>query len=175
MAITNWHRRRSLPWLGWLLTTYVLSISSSVAQVRHERIGVPQPALKEAGERFPAVSTAEGQNVRVVMSNVVNVTAEVASIACPLVVRFFDAEGTLIGSEQTAHVTPGASASVASPSRSGLVRATVTVVNFSDPKKACAVKTSLEVFDAHGGGTLFVIPSETCLGNGACSATMTPP
>jgi hypothetical protein len=161
--------------LGSLLTAYALSTTWSAAQVRHERIGVAPPIYKEGGERFPAVNIVEGQSVRVVMSNVLSATGEAASIACPLTIRFFDTEGAPLGSEQTARLMPGASASVVATSRSKLIRATVSVANFSDPKKACAVKTMLEVFDARSGGTLFVVPSAVCLGNGACSAPMTAP
>jgi hypothetical protein len=161
-------------WLGWLLAAYTLSPSWSAAQVRHERIGVPL-ATFAGGERFPAVNIVEGQNVRVVLSNVLGPTAEAASMACPLIVRFFDTEGALVGSEQNAHLMPGASATVTASSQPGLVRATVSVAKFSDPKRACGVKASLEVFDMRTGGTVLLIPSDTCIGNGACGTPMAPP
>ena len=164
-----------LVWLGWSLTAYTSLTSLAAAQVGHERVGVPLPVLGVGGERFAAVNVVVGENVRVVVSNVVNPTAEAKANACPLVIRFFDSKGALIGGEHSLAVAAGESGSVAGASQAGLIRAIVSVENFSDPKKICAVKTALELFDVRTGATRLVIPSEVCLGNAACGAPINPP
>jgi hypothetical protein len=133
------------------------------------------------GERFPAVNLAEGQNVRAVVSNVLIPDAATTPAACPVVVQFFDSNGSLVGDAKTVDLNPGSSASVAAKSASGMVRAIVSVhadpsnpSDVADPNGICAVRTTEEVFHRGSGQTLHVIPSVECLGNGACQAGLPP-
>lgn len=133
------------------------------------------------GERFPAVNLAEGQNVRALISNVLIPDAATTPAACPVVVQFFDSEGNLIGEAKTIDLNPGASASVAAKSASGMVRAIVSVHadpsnpgEVADPNGICAIRTTQEVFHRGSGQTHYVIPSVQCLGNGACEAGLPP-
>jgi hypothetical protein len=134
------------------------------------------------GERFPAVSLFDGQGVRVVLSNVLVPASGTTPTECPVLVRFFGADGALIGDARTVRLRPGASVSVPAAPSSGLVRAIVSVTadasnpnKIADPRGICAIRTTLEVFDVGTGRTLFLIPSSNaCLGNGACSATLPP-
>src|SRR6266481_2627941 len=88
------------------------------------------------GERFPAVSLIDGQGVRVVLSNVLVPAAGTTPSECPVLVRFFGADGTLIGDARTVRLKPGASVSVPAAPSSGLVRAIVSVTaDASNPNK----------------------------------------
>jgi uncharacterized cupredoxin-like copper-binding protein len=133
------------------------------------------------GERFAAVNLGEGQNLRAVVSNVLIPDAATTPAACPVVVQFFGADGSLVGSAKTVDLNPGTSASVAAKSESGMLRAIVSVhadasnpSEVADPGGICAIRTTEEVFHRGSGQTLQAIPSVECLGNGACEAGLPP-
>ena len=127
------------------------------------------------GERFAAVSVGAGQGLRAVVSNVVVPAAGAEIEACPVLVRFFGADGKLVGQAQTVQLMPGQSSSVSAPLVAALTRAVVSIVDFTDPHRMCAVRTSLELFDAHSGNAIAVITAGRCIGNGRCSTSMVAP
>jgi hypothetical protein len=121
------------------------------------------------GERFPAVTIIAGQGVA---ANVSNVLIPPPAAACPVAVSFFAGDGIQIGSTENIELKPGASISVtASSPAPGLVRAIVSIADTSRAEN-CALKTDLEVYDATSGATLFLVPSDECLGLAPCAVEL---
>jgi hypothetical protein len=88
-------------------------------------------------------------------------------------VRFFSANGSLIGKAQEVSLSAGASTSVdADPSATGLIRAILTVIDRveGDKEPGCAVKGTFELFDTKTGATVAAVPGAICLGDDACEA-----
>jgi hypothetical protein len=126
-----------------------------------------------AGERFAPVTLKAGQGARVTVANVLIPPADTKPPACPVVIRFFAGDGSLIGKAQEVPLKAGTSASVSAELPSaGLVRAIVSIKDFSDPEVACAVKSAFEVFDANSGATVSALAGQDCLGNGRCGASL---
>jgi hypothetical protein len=145
------------------LTLALLVLLGSAAAVLAALLPIIQ------GERFPAVTIVAGQGVA---ANVSNVLIPPPAAACPVAVSFFASDGSQIGSTQYTELKAGASASVtASSPAPGLVR---TIVSIADTSRAkdCALKADLEVFDATSGATLFLVPSDECLGLTPCAVEL---
>ena len=141
-----------------------------VAQQKNEGMGV----LRMAGERFAPVTLRAGQGARVLVANVLVPEADASPDPCPVLIRFFSGDGNLLGSTDVS-LPPGASRSVVAKARPGVIRAIVSVKDLADPDKICAVKATLELFNAGTGATLLIVASELCLGNGDCNVTLPAP
>lgn len=139
-----------------LLAVFVLAIGGSAAQSDE------LAASSRAGDtRFVALSLSDGQGVRAVISNVL-VPANGAHLTpCRVQVSFFNADGSLIGDATTVQLKPGESTSVPASDPVKLVRAVVSVADVADATKVCALRTSLEVFDAQTSTTFVVVPGES--------------
>lgn len=152
-----------------IITGLALCLFGTIQQAEARRI------VDTMGERFAPVTLQAGQNARVTVSNVLVPTNGSRPADCPVLVRFFDAGGTLLGSGKEANLKAGASTSISAESSSaGLVRAIVSIKGFADPQSVCAIKASLEVFDVGTGATQAALAGQDCLGNGACSAPLAP-
>ena len=161
-SITKYHH------LG-IITGLALCLFGTIQQAEARRI------VDTMGERFAPVTLQAGQNARVTVSNVLVPTNGSKPADCPVLVRFFDAGGTLLGSGKEANLKAGASTSISAESSSaGLVRAIVSIKGFADPQSVCAIKASFEVFDVGTGATQAALAGQDCLGNGACSAPLAP-
>jgi hypothetical protein len=137
-----------------------LAISGSAGQAG-ELAALP----RAEGARFAAMSLAKDQGMRVVVSNVL-VPANGTHLApCQVQVRFFSADGSLIGGATTVQLKAGESTSVSASNPSKLVRATVNIGDVVDSAKLCSLKTSVEVFDVQTGVTFVSIPGESVDGN----------
>jgi len=149
---------------SWLM---ILALSASSALTAQQQ-----------AERFAPVSVVIGQGVRVLVANVRVPDAGAPTDACPVVVRFFAADGTPIGADQNVSLSPGASISVAAASISvpaslaAVVRAIVSLAGSSDPGSLCALKSGVEVFDIRTSATMFIVPGKSCLGAAACSTPL---
>jgi hypothetical protein len=152
--------------LGFIVTVAVLA-GSTIYPAEARNIVDP------VGERFAAVTLQVGQNARVTVSNVLVPPQGAPHADCPVIVRFFAADGALLGSEKEVDLKAGASTSiVAEGASAGLVRAIVSLKG--DPQSVCAIKASVEVFDAKTGATQAALPGKECIGNGECSAPLPP-
>jgi len=123
-------------------------------------------------ETLAPVTVRNGQGIRVTLANVlIPASGTTPPAACPLLVRFFAADGSIIGRAQEMSIKPGVSSSVAAISPpAGVTRAIVSLKEgFDDPDGVCAIKTALETYAAKGA-TLSVISAQQCLGAGRCSA-----
>jgi hypothetical protein len=122
-------------------------------------------------ETLAPVTVRNGQGIRVTLANVlIPAPGTTTASACPLLVRFFAADGSIIGQAQEMSVEPGVSSFVAVMSPpAGVTRAIVLKAGFDDPQAVCAIKTALETYAATGA-TLSAIPTQQCLGAGRCSA-----
>ena len=122
------------------------------------------------GERFAPLTLIAGQGLSAAVSNVLIPKQAGAQTACPVEVRFFAADASLI-EVQSLQLPPGASASVPVQPAPGLYRTIVSLpADFADPDGICALKSDVDIFDAPSGGTLSVVPGQLCLGQGECSA-----
>jgi hypothetical protein len=149
-----------------IMTGLTLCLFVPIQQAEARRIVDPM------GERFAPVTLKAGQNARVTISNLLVPAIGSKPADCPVLVRFFDASGTLLGSEKDVNLKAGSSTSISAASSSaGLVRAIVSIKG--DPQSICAIK-AFEVFDADTGSTRAVLAGQDCLGNGACSAPLAP-
>ena len=123
-SITKYHH------LG-IITGLALCLFGTIQQAEARRI------VDTMGERFAPVTLQAGQNARVTVSNVLVPTNGSRPADCPVLVRFFDAGGTLLGSGKEANLKAGASTSISAESSSaGLVRAIVSI-------KGCGAKGAL--------------------------------
>jgi hypothetical protein len=95
--------------------------------------------------------------------------------SCQVTVNFFGADGALIGEPKTVQSKPEESKSVAASDPPRLVRAAVSVDHVTDSPQLCALKASLEVFDARTGTTFVSIPGEFINGNAECAPTAPAP
>jgi hypothetical protein len=107
-SITKYHH------LG-IITGLALCLFGTIQQAEARRI------VDTMGERCAPVTLQAGQNARVTVSNVLVPTNGSKPADCPVLVRFFDAGGTLLGSEKEANLKAGASTSISAESlRRGL-------------------------------------------------------
>lgn len=147
-----------------LLAALALSPGLTLADATHPP--------RQGGERFAAVSVTSGQGLRIVVANVRIPGAGEVTDACPFIVRFFGTDGSLIGAEQDLSLAPGTSMAVTVVGATGLVRAIVSLPNFADPSRICALRNTMEVFNASTSTTLFLVPGEACLGEVLCGAPL---
>jgi hypothetical protein len=138
-----------------LLTVLVLVIGGSAA--RSDELSA---SSRTGDTRFVAMSLSDGQGVRAVVSNVLAPTNGAHLTPCRVQVSFFNADGSLIGNVTTVQLKPGESASVPASHPLKLVRAVVSVVDVADAGKVCALRTSLEIFDAQTNTTFVMVPGE---------------
>jgi hypothetical protein len=117
------------------------------------------------GARFAAMSLAKDQGMRAIVSNVLVPANGSHPAPCQVQVRFFGADGSLIGEATTVQLKAGESTSVSASNPSKLVRATVNIGDVVDSAKPCLLKTSVEVFDVQTGVTFVSIPGESIDGN----------
>ena len=115
--------------------------------------------------RFAAMSLAKDQGMRAVVSNVLAPANGTHPAPCQVQVRFFGADGSLIGEATTVQLKAGESTSVSASNPTKLVRATVNIGDVVDGAKPCLLKTSVEVFDVQTGVTFVSIPGESIDGN----------
>ncbi len=123
-------------------------------------------------ETLAPVTIPNGQGIRVTLANVlIPAPGTTTAAACPLLVRFFAADGSIIGQAQEISVEPGVSSFVAAMSPpAGVTRGIVSLkAGFDDHQAVCAIKTALETYAATGA-TLSAIVTQQCLGAGRCSA-----
>lgn len=147
-----------------------LAIGSSAGQA--EELAA---SLRAEGTRFAAMSLADGQGVRAIVSNVLARTSATHLAPCQVQVSFFGADGSPIDSATTVQLNAGESTSVPASRPSKLVRATVSIGDVVDPANVCALRTSLEVFDVRTGTTFVTVPSEPVGSNSACSLSVAQP
>jgi hypothetical protein len=140
--------------------------SSAVQAIDLSVAGPPQAAA-----RFAAVSITESQGVRVIVSNVLEASNAPVSDPCPVEVRFVGADGALLGETRILQLDSGVSSSVSAVRPSSLVRAIVNIGEGSAAGKACAIRTSLEVFDAQTGTTFLSVPGESNVATRECITT----
>src|SRR6202021_1399490 len=137
-----------------------LAIGGSAGQAG-EVVALP----RAEGARFAAMSLAKDQGMRAIISNVLAPANGTHLAPCQVQVRFFGADGSLIGEATTLQLKAGESTSVSVSNPSKLVRATVSIGDVVDSAKLCLLKTSVEVFDVQTGVTFVSIPGESIDGN----------
>jgi hypothetical protein len=117
------------------------------------------------GARFAAMSLTKDQGMRAVVSNVVAPANGTHLAPCQVQVRFFGADGSLIGDATTVQLKAGESTSVSASNPSKLLRARVNIGDVGDTAKLCLLKTSVEIFDVQTGMTFVSIPGESMDGS----------
>ena len=129
---------------------------------------------KAEGARFAAMSLTKDQGVRAIISNVLESEDGIHLAPCPVQVSFFGADGFLIGKATTVQLKAGESISVQAANPSKLVRATVSIGDVN-PARACALRTSIEIFDVQTDTTFVSVPGESIGSNGKCSIAAASP
>jgi hypothetical protein len=129
------------------------------------RAGEVAALPRSEGARFAAMSLAKDQGMRAIVSNVLAPAIGTHLAPCQVQIRFFGADGSLIGEATTVQLKAGESTSVSASNPSTLVRANVSIGNVVDAAKLCLLKTSVEVFDVQTGVTFVSIPGESIDGN----------
>jgi hypothetical protein len=137
--------------------------------------GALAASTRGEGARFAAMSLSNGQGARAIVSNVLAPANGSRIAPCQMQVRFFGADGSLIGKATTAQLKAGESISVPAQNQSKLVRAVVSIDDVVDPAKVCALRTSVEIFDVETGTTLVSVPGESIGSNSECSVSVTSP
>jgi hypothetical protein len=150
------------------IAAFAVAISSSTS--RADQLAA---SARAEGTRFAAMSLTKEQGVRALISNVLAPTNNAHPVACEVLVSFFDADGSVIGKVVTVQLKPGESTSVPASYPSKLVRAVISVGDIVDPDKACALRTSLEIFDVQTDTTFVSVPGETISRRGECGASDT--
>jgi hypothetical protein len=152
-------------WTGRKMKTIIfaalgLAIGGSAGQAG-ELAALP----RTEGARFAAMSLTKDQGMRAIVSNVLAPANGTHLAPCQVQVRFFDADGSLIGDATTVQLKAGESTSVSASNPSKLLRATVNIGDVGDTAKLCLLKTSVEIFDVQTGMTFVSIPGESIDGN----------
>jgi hypothetical protein len=129
------------------------------------RAGEVAALPRTEGARFAAMSLAKDQGMRAIVSNVLAPAIGTHLAPCQVQIRFFGADGSLIGETTTVQLKAGESTSVSASNPSTLVRATVNIGDVVDPAKLCLLKTSVEVFDVQTGMTFVSLPGESMDGD----------
>ena len=159
--------------MGGLKMKVVLFATLALAIGSLGQSGALAASTRGEGARFAAMSLNNGQGARAIVSNVL-APANGSQIApCQMQVRFFGADGSLIGKATTAQLKAGESISVPAQNPSKLVRAVVSIGDVVDPAKVCALRTSVEIFDVETGTTLVSVPGESIGSNSECSVSVT--
>src|SRR5271156_6031103 len=95
--------------------TLAIAVGCSAAQA------LDVPTSRPISAQFAAVSITASQGVRAIISNTL-LTNDADLSACPVVVTFFGADGSLIGAATTVQLKPGESTSVPASAPTKLVR-----------------------------------------------------
>ena len=133
-----------------------LAIGSSASQA-----GDLGASPRAEGARFAAVSLTKDQGVRAIISNVLAPANATHLAPCQVQVSFFGADGSLIGNATMVKLKAGESTSVVASQPSKLVRAIVSIGDAVDSAKACALRTSVEIFDLQTDTTFVSVPGES--------------
>jgi hypothetical protein len=142
------------------------TMCSSTAQA-NELAALP----RAGGGRFAAMSLANGQGLRAIVSNVIAPSTDTQIAPCQVQVSFIGADGSLLGNAARVQLKAGESTSVSASQPSKLVRAIVSVGDVVDSAKVCALRTSVEIFDMQTGVTFVSVPGES---TGDCSVSVPP-
>jgi hypothetical protein len=147
----------------------VLAIGSSAGQAGD--LGPSHPA---DGVRFAAMSLTKDQGVRAIISNVLAPGNSAHLAPCQAQVSFFGADGSLIGNAMMVKLKAGESTSVVASQPSKLVRTIVSIGDAVDSAKACALRTSVEIFDLQTDTTFVSILGESIGSTSECSGPAAP-
>jgi hypothetical protein len=156
---------------GGMTKIFAVALSLAVGSSAAQAIDLSVAAPTQAAARFAAVSVTESQGVRVIVSNVLEPSNAPSSDPCPVEVRFVGADGALLGETRILQLDAGVSSSVSAVHPSSLVRAIVNVGEAGPATKTCAIRTSLEVFDAQTGTTFLSVPGESSVATRECITT----
>jgi hypothetical protein len=143
-----------------VLVALILAVGNSVGRANEIEI-----SSRVHGAYFAAMSLTGDQGMRATVSNVVQPSSDPRLAVCSVQVRFFGADGSLIGDATTVQLKPGESTSVPASNPPKLVRATVTTDELINGSKPCLLKTSIEIFDVQTGMTFVSMTGETLDGN----------
>jgi hypothetical protein len=148
-----------------------LAVGSSASQAGDLRSSHPAD-----GVHFAAMSLTKDQGVRAIISNVLTPENGAHLAPCQVQVSFFGADGSLIGNAMMVKLKAGESTSVVASRPSKLVRAIVSIDDAVDSAKACALRTSVEIFDLQTDTTFVSIPGESseCSGPAAPALVVAP-
>ena len=111
--------------------------------------------------RFVAISLTTEQGMRAIVSNVITPANGIQLAPCPVQVRFFRADGSMIGDATAVQLKAGESTSVPVSQPANLVRAVVSIDDVIDAAKLCALRTSVEIFDKQTGTTFNSVTGES--------------
>lgn len=121
--------------------------------------------------RFAALTVTDGQGARAVISNAPAPGTDTNVTPCKVQVKFFDAEGSLIGDAETLQLKPGASGSITATGTLALVRAAVSIDESSDASSLCELKARVEIFDLHTGTTFISVSGDPPARTSDCTVT----
>ena len=152
-----------------LFAAVALAIGSSAVQAE-ELAASP----RAEGARFAAMSLTKDQGLRAIISNVLAPANGTVLASCQVQVSFFDADGSPVGDATTVQLKAGESTSVPASHPSKLVRAVVSIGDVVDPAKACALRTSVEIFDVQTDTTFISVPGEFIGSSSECSVSVAP-
>ena len=110
--------------------------------------------------RFVAISLTSEQGMRAIVSNVLAPANGIQPAPCPVQVRFFRADGSMIGDATAVQLKAGESTSVPVSQPVNLVRTVVSIGDAIDSVKVCELRTSVEIFDKQTGTTFNSVGGE---------------
>jgi hypothetical protein len=110
--------------------------------------------------------------MRAIISNVLTPASGIQPAPCPVQVRFFRADGSMIGVATAVQLKPGESTSVPVSQPANLVRAVVSIDDVIDSAKICALRTSVEIFDKQTGTTFNSVAESIGASSGAARTSV---
>ena len=115
------------------------------------------------------MTLTEGQEAQVNLSNVRQLLPADQAGSCTAYVTFLAQNGDPLGPPKHASIAPEQTVSVTAPSHVGLMRIIVGLTDIEDAKKACALRSSIEVMETTSRRVVFSLAGNACVGTASCT------
>ena len=152
------------------LTATTICPTVEMAEARYQEVvGNYLKPSTIAEDRFPAVTLTEGQEAQVNLSNVRQLLPADQAGSCTAYVTFLAQNGDPLGPPKLASIAPEQTVSVTAPSHVGLMRIIVGLTEKEDAKKACALRSSIEIMETTSRRVVFALAGNACVGAASCT------
>jgi hypothetical protein len=153
------------------LTATTICPTVEMAETRYQEVvGNYLKPSTIAEDRFPAVTLTEGQEAQVNLSNVRQMLPADQAGNCAAYVTFLAQNGDSLGPPKHASIAPEQTVSVTAPPHVGLMRIIVGLTDIEDAKKACALRSSIEIMETTSRRIVFALAGNSCVGAASCTS-----